>query len=556
MSIVVEDNKNTDITNDFYINNEIAFTINHISVALANSIRRTILSDIPSVSFDDTWIDNEDKISIHIVKNNSGLHNEFLSHRLSLIPINRYNVETRNSLQIETIFDTTTNKREFSFNSELDIPTFKLHIHNSPEAPIKKNNYGLVEVNSNHIQYGDFIGDIVVSSYFQPDLYIKDTENVDEYIILNMLKDNEELELYMKPTIGLGKHNARFCTVGTVSYKFNIDEEKVDTTFNQIIQKANEERIEKNLNIFNQKEIEIKKKSFMLLDKERVHRSDIYKQPNSFHYCVESIGALPSHQIVYDSLIMIRLRLHDIVQAFTGFIKNDTTTIYTNKDIVTHNKVNVYQSIDNLLGYKIVVQNNNHTMGNLINHYINSLFTNSYMDKEDVTAIPNFESIDLTEVDLYTYNQSVLEHCGYKMPHPLHAEIEFKLKLSSKLSEFKIFELYEEYSLELNKMYNIQTGHVGLISDQEKQKIIVIYTFIKTIKSIQQIVTNLLNQWTSETNRLGQEINESSFIVNDNSDVLTTEYQERLEGALEEEEEEEGEGEKEEEGDTKKTSLM
>jgi DNA-directed RNA polymerase alpha subunit/DNA-directed RNA polymerase subunit L len=538
MSIVVEDNKDATITNDFYINNVIAFTINNISVPLANSIRRTILSDIPSVSFDDTWIDNENTISIHIVKNNSGLHNEFLSHRLSLIPINRYNVETRNRLQIETIFNTTTNKRDFSFNSETDIPTFKLHIHNSSEASIKKNNYGLVEVNSNHIQYGDFMGDIDVSSYFQPDLYIKDTENDDEYIILNMLKDNEELEIYMKPTIGLGKYNARYCTVGTVSYKFNIDEEKVETTFNQIIQKANEERIEKKLNVFNKEEIEAKKKSFMLLDKERVYKSDIYKKPNSFHYCVESIGALPSHQIVYDSLIMIRLRLNDIVQAFTGFIKNDTTTIYANKDSVTHNKVNVYQSIDNLLGYTIVIQNNNHTMGNLINHYINMLFTNSYMDIEDVTAIPNFESIDLNEVDLYTYNQSILEHCGYKMPHPLHAEIEFKLKLSSKLGEFKIFELYEEYSLELNQMYNIQIGDVGLISDQETQKIIVIYTFIKTIKSIQQIVTNLLHQWTSETNRLGQEINESSFIVNDNSDVLTTEYQETLEEKEEEDEDE------------------
>ena len=90
MSIIIEDNKHTTISDLFYIQNAIHFTINDISVPLANSIRRTILSDIPSVSFDDTWIDDDDARSIRIVKNTSGLHNEFLSHRLSLIPINRY----------------------------------------------------------------------------------------------------------------------------------------------------------------------------------------------------------------------------------------------------------------------------------------------------------------------------------------------------------------------------------------------------------------------------------------------------------------------------------
>jgi DNA-directed RNA polymerase subunit L len=532
MSITIEDNKNADIKNDFYILNCVSFTLNNISVALANSIRRTILSDIPSVAFDDTWIDDDTQRSIVISKNKSGIHNEFLSHRLSLIPINRYKSITRNSLEIETIFNTKTNKREFSFHPEKEIPIFKLDIQNTSDTSLKKNNYGLVEVNNSHIEYDDFISDIDKSLYFQPDLYIKETLNEDEYIILNMLKENEELELIMKPTVGLGKDNARYCTVGTVSYTFNIDEEKVDNVFNQMIQTENNERIEKNLNAFNEEEIEVKKKSFMLLDKERVYKSNAYKQPNSFNYCVESIGILPSHQIVYDSLSMIHLRLQDIKQSFTGFLKGDSgiggtynsVTIYKNKEPIIFNKVNVYQSINNLLGYTIVIQNDNHTMGNLINHYINMLFTNTHMDRTEKNPIPTFDSLDLNTIDLYNYNQSILEHCGYKMPHPLKQEIEFKLKLSSHISEFEIFQLYEDYSLELNKTYDIQTTDIGLISDLEKQKILIIYTFIKSIQSIQEIVTNLLNQWTSETSRVGQEINESSFTIKDNivTDPLVT----------------------------------
>ena len=163
-------------------------------------------------------------------------------------------------------------------------------------------------------------------------------------------------------------------------------------------------------------------------------------------------------------------------------------------------------------------------MGNLINHYINMLFTNTHMDRTEKNPIPTFDSLDLNTIDLYNYNQSILEHCGYKMPHPLKQEIEFKLKLSSHISEFEIFQLYEDYSLELNKTYDIQTTDIGLISDLEKQKILIIYTFIKSIQSIQEIVTNLLNQWTSETSRVGQEINESSFTIKDNivTDPLVT----------------------------------
>ena len=521
MSIIIEDNKHTTISDLFYIQNAIHFTINDISVPLANSIRRTILSDIPSIAFDDTWVDNEHDRSIRIVNNTSGLHNEFLSHRLSLIPINRYEYSLNDSLGIQTVFNKKTNKRELSFSNEEEIPIFKLHKQHLSDTDMEKNNYGLIEVNSSHIQYEDDVSDIDYANYFKPDLYIKETLKNDEYIIINMLKPNEELELYMTPTIGLGRDNARYCTVGTVSYSFNIDEEKVDTVFEQIIRQENKERIEKKLKPFGDEDIEKKKKSFMLLDKERVFQTNTHKEPNSFHYCVESIGTLPSHQIVYDSLTMIRLRLHDIIHSFTGFIKDatmvkDTTIIiYNNKEPLMNNKVNVYQSVENLLGYIITIKNCNHTLGNLINYYTNSLFTNIDRIETERVTIPNFESLDLQSEDMHTYNQAILEQCGYKMPHPLQEEIEFKLKLSSNIGEFEMFQLYEEYSLEINKLYPIQTGTTGLISDQEKQKVVVIYTFIKSIQAIQQIITNMLRQWTSETAKFGDEINKPSFIIKD-----------------------------------------
>ena len=47
--------------------------------SIVNGIRRTLLTDIQSVAFDP---DN-----IKIEKNTGSLHNEFLKHRISLIPL-------------------------------------------------------------------------------------------------------------------------------------------------------------------------------------------------------------------------------------------------------------------------------------------------------------------------------------------------------------------------------------------------------------------------------------------------------------------------------------
>ena len=60
------------------------FTLSGINVSLANAIRRTILSDIPTLAFyTEDYKDNQCNISV----NTSRLHNEILKHRLSCIPI-------------------------------------------------------------------------------------------------------------------------------------------------------------------------------------------------------------------------------------------------------------------------------------------------------------------------------------------------------------------------------------------------------------------------------------------------------------------------------------
>lgn len=65
--------------------NAISFVLEDTDVAVVNALRRVILSDIPNVAFRVDLHGGEGDVEVH--RNQSSLHNEFLLHRLSLVPL-------------------------------------------------------------------------------------------------------------------------------------------------------------------------------------------------------------------------------------------------------------------------------------------------------------------------------------------------------------------------------------------------------------------------------------------------------------------------------------
>lgn len=70
---------------------KVTFEVYDVDLAIVNGIRRVILSDIPVVGicgepYDDT--------TVHIEKNNGPLHNEFMIHRIGLVPLHLNETET------------------------------------------------------------------------------------------------------------------------------------------------------------------------------------------------------------------------------------------------------------------------------------------------------------------------------------------------------------------------------------------------------------------------------------------------------------------------------
>lgn len=458
---------------------DISFNLINVPLGLANSLRRVLLSNIPVTAFDDTWIDDDSKRSIVIKKNTSGLHNEFLAHRLSLIPICMYNNEL---FKIKTKF--IENKRSFSFVKSVR-PKFFIKIKNNSETRHQKNASGMIDVTSEDFEFlneSDTFPDSI-------DEFFPKNEITGDYIIINILKPNiivdsegEELEIECTPNIGYGEINSRYCSVGTVSFSF-IEEsiEVVEEVFKQKIKYKNKERKEKGLSAYNQETVHSIKKSFDILDKQRVYVQDKEGNPSQFKFRIESIGFLESHQLFRDSLDIIKLKLIDILNSFT--------IVENNKDIklIVNNKLSINDSVDNLLGHEIDINNENHTIGNLINDYMKLLYT----AKEPLDS-------------------NIITFASYKMPHPLKEQIQLKIKINPNINLNKIY---------TNLMFNFTGKYSSEINipntKNQVSRDIVLLLLVRTVSYIISDLDKLMIEWETITG-----IDSPSFVIDDEVEYL------------------------------------
>lgn len=462
---------------------ENSFIIKFIPQSLANAIRRSLLSLIPVTTFDDKWYDNSSLRNIIVNKNTSALHNEFLNHRLSLIPI---------CMQMNDIFKIVTKfknkKREYSFmNSKL--PKFILKIKNNNQIQTKYEN-NIISITSEHISILNNENewpDLNIRDFFQPDHLTKD------FILINILKPNvlfpeegEEIDLIAVPKIGIGKDHSRYCPVGTVSFYNIIDESKCDEIFEHKILNINKERLSKKLNQYTPTEIESLRKSFNKLDNQRVFKTDKYGNANEFQFNIESIGFLSADQLVYDSIVCIELLLKDIINIYTFEIENITNNF---KLLLDNDKLKC-SGCDNK--FKILISNEDHTFGNLITEYLKYTYTADY-----------------------AFDCNLFSLISYVKNHPLKNNIEIHFHFNDFI-DLNTLQLIHKSLISkfIGKHY---TNNIYKI-DQIKKEIINLI-FIKTISLILQDIYHLKNNWTKLTS-----IIKSSFNILDSKEYLSKYY--------------------------------
>ena len=355
-----------------------SFDINGCSSALINSIRRVLLSDIPVVSFSDKWHENPLKRSINIIDNTSAVHNEFVSHRVSLCPI-----KMLDNIKIKSLYSKENRERIYNFSEKP--PLFMIDCNNT------ENITKLVTTNDIKIKNNSDKKDKRI--FFEKDIF------TDEYILINKLKKDEKLKIDCDLTIGFGHENASYCPVGTVSYSFN---ERV----------LNEEQHEKLFQLAAETNKTLTKESFDILNMQRIYKTDEYGKANSINLKIESLGIFPPEVLFIDSLGILKLKILDIVYDCESLIKN------------------IKPSFEDLQGFELILKNQNHTIGNLLNDYLKNYITGQFK------SVPDHYDNAIREIMLYS---------SYIMPHPLKEEVLFKIRLhKNKLpkTDEKITETY------------------------------------------------------------------------------------------------------------------
>ena len=321
---------------------ELHFEIKDINTSLINSIRRVCLEDHESIAFN---IDDYINSDLKVITNTSGLHNEFLLNRMGLLPIHYKNIETFDPNKFNFIL-----KKENKTNKLMEVTSEDIEVYNTETG--KKED---------------------ARSFFPPN-------KNNSYILINKLKHNpikgEQIHIEGKASKHPGKKNARY-QPGFITFSNKQDPNKVKVELEKYINEHKESDKTENL-----------RKHFEISLADRYFYTDDTNNCNYFDVSVESIGIVPPEQILFNCI--------DILFKKLDMFKNLVRKIINEKHDSDIIKIEV--SLENMKAYNISVQDESHTLGNLIQTY-----------------------------SLQYFDRKKLLFMGYRNPHPLKNMIEFKI---------------------------------------------------------------------------------------------------------------------------------
>jgi DNA-directed RNA polymerase subunit L len=294
------------------------FSIKDMNVSLINAIRRTILTDIPSVVFH-TFPYSENNCEIQI--NTSRFNNEIIKHRLSLVPIH--------------ITDLT-----------IPLDNYLLEIK-------KKNDTNNIEyITSEDFQIKDIQTGKYLSKGDRDNIFPKNsiTGHYIEFLRLRpKLASNlagEELSLTCKFSISTAKENSTYNQTSTCTYKNTIDTIAINDAWSKKEKEYKEQGLSK-------EDIEFEKKNWMLLDAQRIFT------PNSFDFILKSIG-------IYDNTSLVKMAcdiMLDSIDIISKAVETDDRNVIQITDTVT--------TIQNC--YDIILHNYDYTIGKVLEYYLYKL---------------------------------------------------------------------------------------------------------------------------------------------------------------------------------------
>jgi DNA-directed RNA polymerase subunit D len=347
--------------------NVIRFVIEPTAVGYANTLRRTMITDVETIAFRADITETGTTSDVLITKNSTPLSNEMLAHRIGLIPIH-----------VENPLDWKPEEYSFSLNVSND-SSDALDVVAADIQVLKKRGAEEEPLIVPNVQF------------FHPDPVTHDTA------LLTVLKgklasqEAERLQFSAVATMGTGRENAAFMPVTSrCAYGYSKDDDperkkEIFTLWLNKHKKVNATELEANPT--RKAELE---REFETMEVQRCYKKDERGEPYSFDFIVESVGVLSPTYIVRRALEVLQAKVLRYASIDSGDLPES---------------LKVRPADARMKGFDFVFQKEDHTMGNLLQTWMEQNLMNEGV--EQITFV------------------------GYKVPHPLRDEMVLRVGVDS-----------------------------------------------------------------------------------------------------------------------------
>ena len=295
-------------------NGVLSFTLENVNVSIANAIRRTILSDIPTLVVH-CFPHNENQATFH--KNTSRLNNEILKQRLSAIPIH-------------------IKDHDLPY-SELVI---EINVKNQSENTI---NVTTEDFKIKNLTTGKYLQDSAVRKIFPPcpitGDYIQFARLRPE---VSTVSPGEELNITAKMSLHTASEDGSYNVASTCAYKFSPDKIRQDEAWQSKLLEISEEE-KKDADVIG-----------LLQQNWYNHEGLRYFRKNSFDFKVETIGVFDNNELVTKACDILKSKL----MSFSEMAMNDLSV---EKSLNT-----LQHSVD------ITLPNTGYTIGKIIEYMLHN----------------------------------------------------------------------------------------------------------------------------------------------------------------------------------------
>ncbi|KAK9804348.1 hypothetical protein WJX72_008349 [[Myrmecia] bisecta] len=264
------------------------FVLSNTDVSMANALRRVFISWVPTIAID----------LVEITTNTTVLNDEFIAHRLGLLPLVSSRVKEM--------------KSPFESGEDDDWTDVEFHLN------VKCTGDDTMDVTSNDIQCDPRHPDV------RP---VTDPEG--KGILIVKLRKNQELNLTAIARKGIGKDHAKWSPVATTFFQFMPEIHINQALMETLTLEQKQEWIDSSpTKVFRlnpiTRQVEVENAEAYMYDGECIAKAeelgkpglvDIHQRQDMFIFKVESTGALKPDAIVVMGLDVLLNKTHDLIES-------------------------------------------------------------------------------------------------------------------------------------------------------------------------------------------------------------------------------------------------